>query len=157
MTENHLFKFNCISGHVISVSTSSGTVVQQRGWNTHAAGQIAPRLYNTDLDRYIQEKPQDGVCLGVWPPPTFSVACTFTYPIQSFGLNVAKELLSPISGHPGGDILRLLWYNRSHFNGVLRCFLRASCQSIVGGHLLQQGSHGGTSWYWTGLRTSKLG
>lgn len=29
MTENHLFKHNCISGHVISVSTGSGTVVQK--------------------------------------------------------------------------------------------------------------------------------
>lgn len=29
MLENHLFKFNCISAHVISVSTGSGTVVQK--------------------------------------------------------------------------------------------------------------------------------
>lgn len=160
MTENH-FKFNCISGHVISVSTGSGTVVLKVSatvWMEHSCSwtDISSSLQHR-LRQIHTGKPPDGVCLGVCPRPTFSVACTFTYPIQSFGLNVAKELLSPISGHPGGDILRLLWYDRSHFNGVLRCFLRASCQSIVRGHLLQQGSHGGTSWHWTGLRTSKLG
>lgn len=147
MMEIHLFKLNCISGHVISARTGSGASGAEGQSNsvdgTHM--QISGRHYNTDLDRYIQGRPQYVLCLGVCPPSTLCGSFVFTYPIQSFGLYVAKELLSPVSGHPGGDILRLLWYDRSHFNCVVRRLLGASRQSVVRGHLLQQGSHGGTS------------
>lgn len=117
----------------------------RRSDGTHMQPDRYPIIFTTDLDRYIQGRPQNVMRVGVYPPSTVRVSSPFTYPIQSLGLYVAKELLSPISRHPGGDIFRLLWYDRSHFNGIIRWFLGASCQSVVRGHLLQQGSHGGTS------------
>lgn len=80
-----------------------------------------------------------------------SVCVAWTYPVQSFGLYVPEELLPPVRGHLGGDVLWLLWYAGSHFYGVFRWFLGAGCQRIVRRHLLQQGCHGRASRHWTSL------
>lgn len=138
----HLFSSECVGGQE-----------RQCGWNTHAARHISGQPYNTDSHRYRRGRPQGIVCVCVCALPVECFYITLTYPVQSFGLYVPQQLLSPICRHPRGDVLRFLWDDRPYFDGVLRRFLRAGCQSVVRGHLLQQGSHGGTSWHWTGLKT----
>lgn len=80
----------------------------------------------------------------------------WTYPVQPLGLDVPEELLPPVGGHLGGDVLGFLRDDGSHFDGVLRRFLGAGGQGVVGRDLLQQGGHGGASRHGPGLRGANM-
>ena len=84
------------------------------------------------------------VCVSSTCTTLHSVSSVATaYPVHSLGLDVSEQLLPPIGGHLGGDVIGLGLRSRPDLDGVLRGLLGAGGQGVVGGHLLQQGGHGG--------------